>query len=111
MLWINVPSGMSFRKGRSRSPGGIGTGKDFLTNLQTYRRYDVTLVTVLVIHKSDTGRTVRIVFNGLDRAFDTVVIALEIDQTVHLAMTATDVAHGHLTVAVTATGTLDAYNQ
>ena len=82
------------------------TGEDFLTDLQAGRSDDVALLTVLVEYKGDTSGTVRIVFNGLHNARDTILVALEVNDSVHSLMAAASVANSHFTAGITTTRAL-----
>ena len=81
-------------------------GEDFLADLQAGRRDDVALLAVLVEHKGDAGGTVRVVFDGLHNARDTILVALEVDDSVHSLMAAASVADSHFTTGVTTTRAL-----
>jgi hypothetical protein len=55
------------------------TGDYFLIHLETLRSNNITLLTIFVEDKSDTSRTIWIVFDGLHCSFDAIFIAFEID--------------------------------
>ena len=73
------------------------TGEDLLTDLQAGGGDDVTLLTILVEYKGDAGGTVGIVFNSLHNARDTILVALEVNDSVHSLMAAATVADSHFT--------------
>ena len=72
-------------------------------HLQAIRSNNIPFLSICVKQQSDTGRTVRIVFNGFHYSWNTVFLSLEINQTIFLFMTAAHVTHCHLAGIVTAT--------
>ena len=81
---------------------------DFLTDLETLGSNDVAFLTVGIAHEGNAGTTVGVVLNGLDCGGDTVLVALEVDDTVEFLVTAADVALSHLTLVVAAAGLAEA---
>lgn len=77
-------------------------GRNDLTDLQAVRSKDIALLAVGIGNQGNTGRTVRVVLDGLDRSAHVVLISLEVDDTVHFLVTASDVADGHLAAVVAA---------
>ena len=93
--------------GKSQSIANLGgntiTRHDSLTDFQTLRAEDITLLTVCVENKSNTGSTIRVVFDSLHDCGNTVLVSLEVDEAIQLLMATAQIAHGHLTLVVTAT--------
>ena len=87
------------------------TGLDNLTDLQSIGGDDVLLHTVFIFYESDTGAAVGIVLNGLYGSLHIVLVAEEIDHTVHPLVSATTVANGHLTGVVPSTCALERFKQ
>src|SRR6185295_17856138 len=69
----------------------ISAGADLFARLHALRREDVTALAVGVLDQRDVAGAVRIVFNALDNAGDTVLVALEVDDPVLLTRATTDV--------------------
>ena len=84
--------------------GSIFARNECHTYLQTIRSNDISFLTISVEQQSDTSRTVGIVFNCLNHCGNTVFLSLEIDESELSLVTATHVAHGHLTNVVTTAG-------
>src|SRR5580704_1012018 len=59
------------------------TAFDFVANLETFRREDVSLLTVDIVQQGDPSRTVGIVFNEGDAGGNPVLFAVEIDDAIN----------------------------
>lgn len=77
---------------------------DGLSYLEAVGSNYVTLFPIAVFNQSDTGRTVRVVFNGFNNSRNIFLIAFEIDDSVTSFMSTTNITHGHLPLVVAATG-------
>ena len=66
---------------------------DRVADLESEWREDIALLAVLVVNECDAGAAVRVVFDGRDLAGDAVLVALEVDLPVELAIAAALVAH------------------
>ena len=89
----------------SALPGLISASlpeNDLIADLQAVRCDDVSLLAVFVLHECDESGTVRVVLEGEDRSSHVVLLALEVDHTVLLAVAAASVANGDSAVAVAA---------
>lgn len=84
---------------------------DLVAGSDALRSKDVGLLAVGVGDESDKGRTVRVVFQALDGAFDVELATLEVNQTIGALMTTTDEASGDATVVVTATALRETFRQ
>jgi len=82
----------------------VRTAHDGLSDLEADGLNDVTLLAIRVVDERDTGAAVGIVLNRSDRAGDSVLLALEVDEAKLLLMTAAVMAHGHGAGGVTTTG-------
>ena len=80
-----------------------GTGNNLLADLQSVRSHNVAFLTVSIEQQSNTGRTVRVVFNGVHGCRNAVFVSTEVNNTIHLLMTATAVTHRHLTTIISTT--------
>ena len=72
-----------------------------LANLETMRSNDIAFLSINIVDKCDAGGAVWIVFDGLYCTGNTILVALKVDDTVALLVTATNIAHGHLSLIVT----------
>ena len=77
----------------------IGDDRKYLTalvcpNFEALRRNDVGQLAVFILDQRDEGRAVRIVFEALDDARDTVLVPLEVDDPVMLLVAATAMTGG-----------------
>jgi hypothetical protein len=72
---------------------------------------DVLTLAVRVAQQCDVRGTVRVVFDTLDLGRNAVLLALEVDQTVVLLVTTTDVTGGDVAVVVTASSLRFLLNQ
>ncbi len=78
------------------------TCNQLIAGAHTFRRDDVTTLTVGVFQQSDVRGTVRVIFNALDSGRNAIfVVATKIDQTVVLLVTTTDMTGGDTAVVVT----------
>ena len=77
-------------------------GEDLITLLQTGGSDDVTLFTVNIGQKGDTGSTVGIVFDMGNSGFDALLLTLEINDAVETLMSAAAAAHGLMAHVVAA---------
>ena len=87
--------------------GSALAGHNSLADLESLGAEDVTLLTVSIGDKCDTGATVGVVLDGFDNSGDTVLGALEVNKTIQFLVTTADITHGHLTLIVTATALAD----
>ena len=91
--------------------GSTGARHDGLSNFQTLRAEDITLLTIGIENEGNARAAVGVVFDGFDSGRDTVFVALEVDKAVELLMTTADVAHGHLALVVAAARLREAENE
>src|SRR6266571_2677884 len=75
---------------------------DRVANLQADRSEDVALLSVLVVDERDPGAAVGVVLDGRDLARDAVLVALEVDLPVQLAIAAALMARGDAALVVAA---------
>ncbi len=69
-----------------------------------FRGDDVTTLAVCIAQQGDVSSTVRVVFDTLDGGWDAIfVVATEVNQTVMLLMTTTNVTSGDAAIVVTTT--------
>ncbi|MCY1513544.1 hypothetical protein D9M68_480520 [compost metagenome] len=78
------------------------TGNQLIAGYHAFRGDDVATLAVRVFQQSDVSSTVRIVFNALDDGRNAILVAAEVDQTIVLLVTTTDMTGGDTTVVVTA---------
>src|SRR5690348_5395405 len=64
----------------------VGPGLDGIADLQAERGEYVALLAVLVVDERDAGAAVGVVLDGRDLALDAVLVALEVDLPVELAI-------------------------
>ena len=77
-----------------------------LAHLEAVRCDDVAFLTVGVYQKCNTCSTIGVVLDRFYSCSNAVLRALEVDVTIHLLVTAADVANRHLTRVVTSTRAL-----
>ncbi|MND92603.1 hypothetical protein D3C80_847670 [compost metagenome] len=83
---------------------GQGTCDQLVASAHAFRGDDVATLTVCVAQQGDVSSTVRVVFDTLDSGWDAIfVVATEVDQTVMLLMTTTNVTSGDAAIVVTTT--------
>src|SRR6266571_4172450 len=75
---------------------------DRVANLQADRSEDVALLAVLVVDERDPGAAVGVVLDGRDLSWDAVLVALEVDLPVELAIAAALVARRDAALVVAA---------
>src|SRR4029077_20295884 len=80
--------------------GRLFPALDWVADLEAERREDVALLAVLVMDECDAGAAVGVVFDGRHAALDAVLVALEVDLAVELAVTTTLVARRDATLVV-----------
>ena len=85
---------------------GFRTVHDFLADNKALRGNDVTAFAVRIADESDVGRAVRIVFDAFNAGGDTVLLTLEVDQTIVTLGTAALVTAGDVTIVVTTVDTV-----
>src|SRR5262245_13922977 len=78
----------------------LGAALDGVADLEAERREDVALFAVLVVDERDAGAAVGIVLDGRDLAGHAVLVALEINLAVELAVAAALVASGDAALVV-----------
>ena len=86
---------------------GAGAGNHFVPSLQAVGSQDIALLAVLILDQGDESGTVGIVLDGQHSGFHVVLLALEVDDTVLLAVAAAAMADGDAAVAVAARVLLD----
>ena len=74
------------------------------TNLQSIRSNNITFFTISIEKQCDTSRTVRIVLNCLHYSWNTILLSLEVDNTIFFLVTTAHIADCHLTGVVTTAG-------
>ena len=84
--------------------GACNTRYQLITSLHTLRCNNVTTLTVHVLQQGDVRATVWIVFQTLNNSWNAVFVALEIDNTVVLLVTTTNVTGSDTASIVTTTG-------
>ena len=80
----------------------VGTGFDGVADFEANRSDDVALLAVFVLHEGDVSAAVRIVFEGEHSRGHVNLVALEVDDTILLTVTAAAMTDGDAAVAVTA---------
>ena len=103
----NFPKRKSVADLRSDARAGF----ENLTYLQSVRSDDVSLLPVLVLNERDTCAAVRVILYCQYCCFAIVLCTVEIDDTVHSLVSATDVTHGHLTGVVASARFLERLKQ
>ena len=100
---VNVGSkrNLSKRKSVTNLRGNSAAGSDYLSDLDTLRGDNVTFLSVLINYECDSCTAVRIVFYCLYGSGVLVLVPEEVYDTVHLLVSATNIAHGHVTLVVT----------
>ena len=86
-------------------------GGDNLTYLDTVGSDDITLLAILILYEGDAGAAVGVVLDGENGCSAFVLVAEEVDDTVHLLVAAAKVADGHLAGVVAATRALEGLKQ
>ena len=71
--------------------------------LEAVRCEDVTLFAIYIVEECDVSAAVWIVLDRLDYCRYAILVALEIDETIRLLVTTTDVTHGEAALVVTTT--------
>ncbi len=91
------------RHGIARLDVGGSRRNHLVANGQTLRRNDVGQHAIGILDQSDESRTVRVIFQTLDRRRNIQLAALEVDQTIGLLVTAALVTGGDTAGVVAAT--------
>lgn len=78
------------------------TGDQLVTCSNALGGDDVATLAVCILQQSDVCSAVRIVFDAFNDGRDAILVATEVDQTVVLLVTTTDMTGGDTTVVVTA---------
>jgi len=78
------------------------TTLNYGTSLQAFRSNDVPLLPISILNESNAAASVWIIFNVSHSARHTVLIALEVDNSVHALVTTTTMLRGELTLIVSA---------
>ena len=99
------------RKRVANFRGSSRTAGNFQTNLDADGRNDVALFAVRILEQSETGGAHRIILNGGYRRLDSMLVALEVDDTNFLLVTAANAAGGDPSVSVASAGFLANLNQ
>src|SRR5690348_5651860 len=81
---------------------GFRAALDRIADLQSERRQDVALLAVLVVDERDARAAVRVVLDGRDLARHVVLVPLEVDLPVELAVAAALVTRGDPALVVAA---------
>ena len=92
------------RKGVADFDIGVLAGYEFVAYVKTERSENISLFSVLINEKGDVCRSVRIVFDRLDRRFDSVFISLEIDDTIFSLIAAAVMTNGDSSLSISACG-------
>ena len=79
-----------------------GARKHFVTDVKTYGREDVSLLAVRISEQSDMRGPVRVVLYTLNRCGDTVLIALEVYNSVFRSVAAAYMTNGYFALVVSA---------
>ncbi|MCY1413715.1 hypothetical protein D9M71_291520 [compost metagenome] len=79
------------------------TGDQLIASSNAFRGDDVATLAVGIFQQSDVSSTVRIVFHALNDGRNAILVTAEIDHTVVLLVTTTDMTGGDTTVVITAT--------
>jgi hypothetical protein len=87
----------------TRFDSSIPATLDSITGPQALGRNNISALAVGVQHQRDMRRAVRIMFYALNAAIDTVLVALEVDNTIVFLMTSTAVTRRYATGVVSAT--------
>ena len=98
---------LSKQKGVTHFGGHAFTGHHGLADLEALGAEDVALLAVGIAHKGDARAAVGVILDGLHHGGDTILRALEVDEAIQFLVTAADIAHGHLTLVVTAAALAD----
>lgn len=77
---------------------------ELVASFQAFRGGDVTAFTVFVQNQRDVRGAVRIVLKTFNNCRDTVFVAFEVNNTISLLVTTTDVTSGDAAIVVTTTG-------
>ncbi|KFB70338.1 MAG: hypothetical protein AW09_004577 [Candidatus Accumulibacter phosphatis] len=88
------------RQGVAHLDRRFGTTGDLLTNGQTFRRDDVTALTIGVTKQGNVCGPVRIILKALDLCRNAILVALEINQPIVLLMATTLVPGRDLAVVI-----------
>ncbi len=86
-------------------------GGDNLSYLDAVGSDDIPLLAVLILDEGDAGAAVRIILDGQNGCGALILVAEEVDDTVHPLVAAADVANGHLAGVVAATRALERLKQ
>src|SRR5438477_5052356 len=89
----------------------VWTTPELCTHLQSLRGNDVALFSVRVFQQSQPCRADRVILDGGDRRFDTVLVTLEIDRADFLFVSATDAPRGDPAIAIASAGLLARHQQ
>jgi hypothetical protein len=79
----------------------LGSTQHLIAHRQTFRRNDVITLTICIADECDIGRSVRVVFYALNLGGNAVLVALEIDYSIVLFMTTTNMARGNVPIIIT----------
>ena len=91
------------RQGVTQLDRRIFAGLDAIFRLQALGGQNVATLTVQVLDQRNVRGTVRIVFQTLNNAYNTVFVATEVDQAIFLLVTTTLMTSGDTTIVVTTT--------
>src|SRR5690606_10670389 len=90
--------------GVARLHVGLDAGDDDITRCETLRSEDVALFAVFVLQQCEERGAIRIVLETLDGRRHVVLGAAEVDDTIRLLVTATDVTRRDAAVVVATAG-------
>src|SRR6185436_6965140 len=90
---------------------GLATGDHLITDRETLRRDDIGLLTILIFHERDEGRTIGIIFQPLDGRGLIPFAPLEIDDAVFLLVAAGDATRRGVAHIVAAAGLALAFGE
>jgi hypothetical protein len=99
---VNLQAGRDSRQGHGIADLGLTREPTFdaVPNLHTQRRQNIPFFAVGVVQQRDEAIPVRVVFNRCHLRRDTILIALEIDDSVNLSSAPTSEATGRDTTVV-----------
>src|SRR5690606_8269095 len=91
------------RQGVARLDRCIAASNHLITGLQPLRGDDVATLAIDIAQQRDMRRAIRIVFDPLHARRNAFLVTLEVDDTVMLLVTTTDVTGGDAAMVVAAT--------
>lgn len=95
---------IAHRQGVACFDCSINARLNLVASFQAFRGQDVTAFAVFVQNQRDVRGTVRIVLKTFNNCRDTVFVAFEVNNTISLFVTTTDMTSGDTAIVVTTTG-------